>query len=145
MGLVEKIFFLSFKSPPPILLNSYCPAASSPPLTPSWWAPHLSLVVVAAQCPGLVSASNLWYCMFWAGKRGRRSSAGSLESNVEVSRKHLRSASCHVLPPQSLVYICCLCFLFSALLLTAQRHKHVLPALPLPACLSPVHASFPSA
>lgn len=38
--------------------------------------------------PGLVCVSNLWYCMFWAGKRGRRSSAGSLESNVEVSRKH---------------------------------------------------------
>lgn len=38
--------------------------------------------------PGLVCVSNLWYCMFWAGKRGRRSSAGSLESNVEVSRKY---------------------------------------------------------
>lgn len=41
-----------------------------------------------AVAPGLVCVSNLWYCMFWAGKRGRRSSAGSLESNVEVSRKH---------------------------------------------------------
>lgn len=30
--------------------------------------------------------SNLWYCMSWAGKRGRRSSAGSLDSNMEVSR-----------------------------------------------------------
>lgn len=57
-----------------------------------------------------MSVSNLWYCMFWAGRRGCGSSAGSLESNVEVSRKHLRPAGCRVLPPRSLVYICSLFF-----------------------------------
>uniref|UniRef100_A0A8C9FVD6 IQ motif and Sec7 domain ArfGEF 1 n=1 Tax=Pavo cristatus TaxID=9049 RepID=A0A8C9FVD6_PAVCR len=43
--------------------------------------------------PGLVSVSNLWCCMSWAGKRGRRSSAGSLDSNMEgsiISSPHMR-------------------------------------------------------
>lgn len=50
-----------------------------------WSAPCPRLRRAAGGSAGRV-ASNLWYCMFWAGKRGRRSSAGSLESNVEVSR-----------------------------------------------------------
>lgn len=41
--------------------------------------------------PGVLSISNLWYCMSRAGKRGRRSSAGSLDSNMEVSWKQLVS------------------------------------------------------
>lgn len=36
---------------------------------------------------GVMPVSNLWYCMFRAGKRGRRTSAGSLDSTMEVSRK----------------------------------------------------------
>lgn len=77
LGWLKKIlffvfFFLLFKNPI-VLLTHYCPATGSP--GPS-----------GGSAPPRV-ASNLWYCMFWAGKRGRRSSAGSLESNVEVSRK----------------------------------------------------------
>lgn len=41
------------------------------------------------RAPGVLSISNLWYCMSRAGKRGRRSSAGSLDSNMEVSWKQL--------------------------------------------------------
>lgn len=46
----------------------------------------------AALGAGRVAVSNLCCCMSWAGKRGRRSSAGSLDSNMEVSRKFLMSS-----------------------------------------------------
>lgn len=79
-----------------VFKTPHCTAASlptepirAPYLADTWASPSSGQwqwqVAVA---PGLVCVSNLWYCMFWAGKRGRRSSAGSLESNVEVSRKH---------------------------------------------------------
>lgn len=51
-----------------------------------WWAAQTSVVD-----PEVLSISNLWYCMSRAGKRGRRSSAGSLDSNMEVSWKQLVS------------------------------------------------------
>lgn len=41
--------------------------------------------------PGVMPVSNLWCCMSRAGKRGRRTSAGSLDSNLEVSRKRRMS------------------------------------------------------
>lgn len=79
-----------------------------------------------------MSVSNLWYCMFWARRRGRRSSAGSLESNVEVSRKRLRPAGCRVLPPRSLVYICSLFFFRFALPSPYCTEAQTRPCLPQP-------------
>ena len=83
-------------------------------------------------------ASNLWYCMFWAGKRGRRSSAGSLESNVEVSRKP-RPAGCRVSPPVPDLYLLSFIYLFIYLLLFLPLlHRGAAPPrLPRPRACQP--------
>lgn len=86
-----------------------------------------------AVAPGLVCVSNLWYCMFWAGKRGRRSSAGSLESNVEVSRKHRSSWPSCVTHPW---FLCCLFLLFPSLPAETQTWPS------RPACLRPACSFF---
>lgn len=79
--------------------------------------------------PSLVCVSNLWYCMFWAGKRGRRSSAGSLESNVEVSRKYPVWLAVLCRPILGSLSVC------PALPSPAQTGRHGLPCpSPLRAC-----------
>lgn len=116
-----------------VFKTPHCTAASlptepirAPYLADTWASPSSGQwqrqVAVA---PGLVCVSNLWYCMFWAGKRGRRSSAGSLESNVEVSRKHPVQLAilCH--PP----LVSMLSFFCSSLPFL-QRHRLGPPALP---------------
>lgn len=80
LGLVGKVFFLSF-----CLSGFFFFLLFKNRVVFKWSAPCPRLRRAAGGSAGRV-ASNLWYCMFWAGKRGRRSSAGSLESNVEVSR-----------------------------------------------------------
>ena len=87
-------------------------------------------------------ASNLWYCMFWAGKRGRRSSAGSLESNVEVSRSPSGWLSCVASRPQFLPLVFFFFFFFFAppsLLHRGQIH----PACLARACRPPRRARAP--
>lgn len=80
---------LFFKTPHCTAANLPTEPIRAPYLADTWASPSSGQWQwQAAVAPGLVCVSNLWYCMFWAGKRGRRSSAGSLESNVEVSRKH---------------------------------------------------------
>ena len=125
--LVGKIFFflsffvsLLFKNPV-VFLSRQRPAPSS---AGPW---------VAAQA---CVASNLWYCMFWAGKRGRRSSAGSLESNVEVSRGPSGWLSCVASRPR----FCLLSFFsfFSLLLPSSTEARSTPPAWH-------VHASRPAA
>ena len=118
VGLVEKdfffFFFLLFKNPV-VLLTHYCPATGSPGPSGGSARPRV--------------ASNLWYCMFWAGKRGRRSSAGSLESNVEVSRK----------PPSSWLS-CVASWCLSVLLLLPFCTEAQTPRLPHP-CMPPAWRS----
>ena len=49
--------------------------------------------------------SNLSCYLFWAGKRGRRSSAGSLDSNLEVSRLQLTARRPHQLSCVPLLFL----------------------------------------
>ena len=99
------LFFLLFKNPV-VSLSRPRPAPGS---AGPW---------VAAQA---CVASNLWYCMFWAGKRGRRSSAGSLESNVEVSRSPSGWLSCVASRPRFLPLVFFFLFFFRSSFPPPQR------------------------
>lgn len=81
--------------------------------------------------------------MFWAGKRGRRSSAGSLESNVEVSRSPSGWLSCVTSRPRFLPIV----FFFSCLFFFAPpsllHRDQIHPACLARACRPPRRARAP--